>query len=123
LTVEQAEVWIAAALAKERALRQHEGSLFPDPKDAAAMQLATQLREAWRQWIDEVQGLLHHIEPLLSGKRHVAGSSDLEFCIARARYITETTPELIQQRRDQVARGEVVTAEELRRELRAANPR
>jgi hypothetical protein len=124
LTGQQAEAWIAAALAAERALRQYDDHLFPSPKDAAAMQVATQLRDAWRQWVDDAESLLRRVEPLLRAKRHVAGAADLEYCVARGRYIVETPPELIQQRRDQAERGEAVTTtEELRRELRAANPR
>lgn len=40
LTAEQAEGWIAAALAAARALRQHDEHLFPASSDPIAMRVA-----------------------------------------------------------------------------------
>ena len=122
LTVEQAETWVAALLAEARALRQHDEHLFPDPKDDAALQLANRLRDSWRQWYDEAVRLLQRMQAA-HPNRHVAGIADLDYSIARARFNLGTTPQLVQARHEQAERGEVVTIEELRRELRSSNPR
>jgi hypothetical protein len=121
LTVEQAEHWIAAALAEARALRQYDEHLYPRLPDDAALQVANPLHEAWRRWLDAAEALYARVRPLL--RRHVAGAHDLDYAIARARAMVEVTPETMQARRDQVARGETKSLEEVRRELRAASGR
>ena len=123
LTVEQAEHWVAAALAEEKALRQHDGQLYPDTADASALAAAHELHTAWRHWADEAELLLGRIRPLLDAKRHVGGADDLDYAARRARAMLKLTPETIQARREQVRRGEVLTAEEVRRELRLSPQR
>jgi hypothetical protein len=121
LTIDQAEAWIAAALAEARALRQHDEQLDPASPDPAAMQAAHQLYTAWKKWADEAEALYDRLGPRLKDGRHIAGAHDLNYAIGRARAMLKLTPEMMQARREQVARGEVLTAEEVRRELRLAH--
>ena len=120
LTVEQAEAWVVAALAHEKALRQHEESLYPRSSDEQSIQTANLLRIVWQQWVGGAEILHQRMRPLLAAKSHIAGVHDLEYAIARARAMLKITPDEMRARREQLARGEVISAEEARRELRAA---
>ena len=119
LTAEQAEHWVAAALAEARALRQHDGQLFPSTDDAAAVRTAKALHAAWARWAEGAEALFERVRPLLAGRRHVAGASDLDYAIGRARAMLQITAEDHIAAGEQVRRGEVVSGEEVRRELRA----
>jgi hypothetical protein len=121
LTVEQAEGWVAAALAEARALRQHDEHLFPASADAAGLALAEQLHLAWRRWADEAAALYERVRPLLDARQHVAGAHDLDYAIGRAQAMLTLSPADIQARQEQVRRGEVLSPEEARRELRVAH--
>ena len=123
LNLDQAEHWIAAALAEAKALRQHDEQLYPTSDDTAAMRAAHGLHDAWRNWVDNSERLRARLRPLLDARRHVTGVHDLEHAIARAQATVQITPEAMLARREQVARGEVKTLEEVRRELRAAAKR
>ncbi len=120
LTVEQAEHWIAAALAEALALRQHDDQLYPATHDPAVMRTAEQLHAAWGKWADAADGLYHRILPLLQAKRHVAGAHDLDYAIGRTRAMISITPQQMFARQEQVHRGETKTLQEVRRELRGA---
>lgn len=117
LTAEQAEPWIAAALAEAKALRQYDGRLYPQAGDAEALRVAEQLRIAWRRWAHDAEALYDRVRPLL--RSHVAGAHDLDYTIGWARAMLKLTPEAIHEAREQIARGETKSAEEVRRELRA----
>lgn len=120
LTIEQAEYWIAAALAEAKALRQHDDRLYPVEGDGPALAAAMQLRSAWQRWADDADALLDRIRPHLKQKVHVIGALDLDYAIGRARAMLSLTPEAVMASREQVRRGAVRSAEEVRRELRAA---
>lgn len=119
LTAEQAEHWVAAALAEAKALRQHDEQLFPSTDDAAALGRAHALHDAWSRWAEGAEVLFERVRPLLAARRHVAGANDLDYAIGRARAMLQITPEDHVAAADQVRRGEVVSGEEVRRELRA----
>jgi hypothetical protein len=120
LTVEQAEHWIAAALAEARAMRQHECQLWASSSEPAEVRRAEQLHAVWRKWAEDAKGLLQRVRPLLDARRHVAGVHDLDYAIARVLAMVKIPPADMLKRENQVRRGEVVTMEEVRRELRAA---
>lgn len=120
LTPEQAEHWVAAALAEARALRQHDAQLFPTASDAAARTTAERLRTAWGAWADAAENVLRQVRPLLQARRHVTGASDLDYEIGRARAMLEMAPDVLEARREQVRTGEARSLEEVRRELRGA---
>src|SRR5438067_4766743 len=85
LTIEQAENWIAAALAEAKALRQYDQHLYPPLTDPVALHTAHQLHDAWRHWADVAETLIQRVRPLLQGGRHITGAGDLDYAIARAR--------------------------------------
>jgi len=120
LSVEQAEGWVAAALAEARALRQHDGHLFPSSDDPDAVRLAEQLHAAWRRWADEALAVYERVRPLLNAQRHVSGAHDLDYAIGRTYAMLKLSPRDMLARQEQVRRGEVLTAEEVRRDLRVA---
>lgn len=119
LTAEQAEHWVAAALAEARALRQHDGQLFPAADDPDAMRAAKALHAAWSRWADAAEALYERVRPLLAARQHVARSNDLDYAIGRTRAMLQVTPEGYLAAIGQIRRGEVVSGEEVRRELRA----
>src|SRR4051794_1809233 len=96
LTVEQAEQWIAAALAAAKALRQHDAQFYPDASDAAALAAARQLHAAWQRWAEDAEALLSVVRPLVQAKRHVAGVYDLEHVLGSARASLAVSPESMQ---------------------------
>ena len=120
-TLAQAEHWIAAALAAAGALRQYDDRLYPAAGDAGALQVANQLHDAWRKWAEDAEAIYQRVTPLLRG--HVDGAHDLSYAIARARAMLKLTPETMQARRGQAERGDTLSAEEVRRELRLGNRR
>jgi hypothetical protein len=123
LTAEQAEHWVAAALAEARALRQHDTQLYRATHDPAAMWAAEQLHSAWRRWADEASALHARVQSLVGDGQRVAGADDLGYGIARANAMLKLSPELILNRAEQVRQGDVAMAEEVRRELRLADRR
>ncbi|HEV2294019.1 MAG TPA: hypothetical protein VGR35_09185 [Tepidisphaeraceae bacterium] len=120
LTAEQAEYWVAAALAEAKALRQHDDRLYPPDGDGSGLASAQQLRAAWQRWADDAEALLEQLRPKLRLKVHVIGALDLDYAIGRARAMLTLTPEAVIFSREQMRRGSVQSAEEVRRELRAA---
>ena len=114
LTAEQAEHWVAAALAEARALRQHGGQLFPASNDATAVRTAHALHAAWSRWAEGAEALFERVRPLLAARRHVAGANDLDYAIGRARAMLQITPEDQLAAVEQVRRSEVVSGEEVR---------
>ena len=119
LTADQAEHWVAAALAEAKALRQHDEHVFPSSDDPAALRTAKALHAAWARWADAAEVIYERVRPLLAARRHVAGANDLDYAIGRARAMLQITPEDQLAAIGQVRRGEVVSGEEVRRELRA----
>jgi hypothetical protein len=122
LTADQVELWIAAALAEAKALRQHDEHVYPRDNEPMAMQVAKKLHAAWARWADQAEALLARARSL-KGSSHVPGLHDLEYATLRARAMLKISPEVMLARQEQVRRGEVLTAEEVRRELRLANRR
>ena len=118
LTVEQAEHWVAAALAEARALRQYDDQMYPRDADPAALAVADGLHAAWAQWADQADALYDRIRPLLKERRHIDGADDLDHAIGRIRARLQVTPESHLQGLEEIRRGDVVSMEEVRRELR-----
>jgi hypothetical protein len=118
LTVEQAEHWVAAALAEARALRQHDDQLFPATHTPAALEAARELHAAWSRWSDAAAALYDRLRPLLGSGRHVNGAADLDYTIGRTRAMLQVTPESYLEGEDEARRGNVVAHTEIRRELR-----
>jgi hypothetical protein len=118
LTVEQADHWVAAALAEARALRQHDDQLFPATDTPAALEAARELHAAWSRWSDAAAALHARLRPLLESGRHVNGATDLDYAIGRTRAMLQITPESYLEGEEEGRRGDVVPHAEVRRELR-----
>ena len=123
LTPLAAERWVAAALAEEAALREHDDALFPIAGDDAGAATAARLRGAWLKWADDADALLDALRRMARQAGMVEGASRLDYAVGRARAMLSMTPELIQARRAQVERGETFSLEEVRRELGLADRR
>jgi hypothetical protein len=119
LTVEQAEHWVAAALAEARALRQHDSQLFPRDNEVSAIETAVELHAAWRRWADSADAIYDRVRPIVAAGRHVSGATDLDYAIGRTRAMLQLSPQDNLAAIDEIRRGNVVTAEELRRALRS----
>ena len=117
LTPGAAERWVVAALAEAAALREHEDRLYPADSDVAAMAVAQRLHAAWRRWADDAQTLLDRIRAARDGGQLAHNSNELEKALARARATLQLTPERMNQRRMQARQGNMLTPEEVRREL------
>lgn len=118
LTVEQAEHWVAAALAEARALRQYDDQMFPRDAGPAGLAAANDLHAAWARWADAADTLYDRLRPLLKTRRHLDGVEDLGHAIGRVRARLQVTPASCVEAREEIRRGEVVSHEEVRRELR-----
>ena len=113
LSPEAARRWIAAALAEAAALRAHDDDLFPKVDDPASVEKANHLHDAWRQWADDADALLKR-----TGSQPNADVPELADAVGRARAMLEITPRQHLDALEQVRSGQVVSAEEVRRELR-----
>src|SRR4051812_709711 len=111
LTLEQAEGWVAAALAEARALRQHDEHLFPASDAPESLRVADELHAAWRRWANAAATVYERLRPLLNARRHVAGAHDLDYAIGRAYAMLKLSPRDMLARQEQVRRGDVLTAE------------
>jgi hypothetical protein len=121
LTPVVAERWVGAVLAHAAALSAYDGWLFPtDPANQAA---AERLHEAWRCWADDAQSILREAESLTANENEIPGLDELRKVVGQTRATLRLTPALIIQRYQQVQRGEVYPAEEVRRELRTGSSR
>lgn len=118
-TPSDAERWIAAALANAVALHGHDNWLYPT--DPAKLPAAERLHEAWRLWIEEAQIIVHEVQPLAASGHPISQLGALRDSIGQIRSMLRMTPQLILQRHAQMKRGEVYSAEEVRRELRSSH--
>ena len=118
LTVTQAEHWITAALAEAKALRQYDDKLFPPTADPAVLDPAKELHAAWARWADDAEVLYERVRPLLRARHYVNGAPDLDRAIGRTRAMLQITPESWLEGLEEGRRGDVVSHEEIRRELR-----
>ena len=118
LTIEQAEHWVAAALAEARALRQHNEQLYPETNTPAALEASRELHAAWSRWSDGAAALYDRLRPLVESGRHVNGAADLDYAIGRTRAMLQVTPDSYLDGEEEGRRGDVVPHAEVRRELR-----
>ena len=117
MSPQAAECWVKSALAEAAALHEHDDQLYPRTADPEEMAVAGRLHQAWGEWADEAQDLLRRMAEL---RRHVPSmprAAELEHEVGRARAMLTLTPEKILASRAQLARGEVYSAEEVRRAL------
>ena len=115
LTTAQAQQWVEAALAEAKALRQHDGALYPLTDDAARVASARELHATWRAWRESADGLIRLLPADIDGEALL----ELKHQIARARALEDVPPEEILRRHRAVEDGtsRTYTVEEARREL------
>lgn len=120
MTREDAEQWIAAALAEAAALRRYDDRLCPHG-GGTEMATARRLHDAWCRWADDAEVLYARIAPLRRlgpiSTRHVNGADDLEHAIGRTRAMLQITPEKYARAYAQSMRGEGIDIEDARRHL------
>ena len=110
-----AERWVAAALAEEAALREHDDRLYPGAAaDADAMASAHRLHAAWRRWAHDAESLL---DRLGHAGQTVARADELERAVGRVKAMLKLTPEQLNERRRQALDDRTFSGEEVRREL------
>lgn len=119
LTVDQAERWVAAALAEARALRAYDDRMYPRDADPAGLAAADKIHAAWGRWADAAEVLEDRVRPLVKTTRQpVQGIGDLGHEIGRIRARLQVTPQSCVDGRDEVRQGRTVSHEEVRREFR-----
>jgi hypothetical protein len=90
---------------------------YTDPQGAAAM------RRMYQQWADEADELLRRVKGLGLHDRLRAKFDALDRAVGVSRAMLSITLESSRRSDEQVERGEVVSIEEVRRELRARSLR
>ena len=125
LTSEQAGGWIAACLAEYQALRQYDDHLYPPGGDAAGLATARRLHSALDAWATEAEALRTRVRQVLAegAAPPVVRADELDRAIGRTRATLRLTPERVIHSREQLARGETVGMEEVRRSHREAKRR
>jgi hypothetical protein len=118
LTVEQAERWVAAALAEARALRAYDEQMYPRDADPSSLAAANEVHAAWARWADAAEGLEGRVRPLEKMRRHVLGFIDLGHEIGRIRARLQVTPQSVLDDREEIRQGKTISHEEVRREFR-----
>jgi hypothetical protein len=117
-SAEVAEGWMTAALAEASALRLHDDKLWPISRNAADLEVAHQLRAVWAQWADDAERLLNRINVYSFPTGAIPHNGELIHALGRTRAMLKLTPEAMIDRQERVDRGDVMTIEEVRRELR-----
>jgi len=121
ITVDAVERWIAAILAHAAALHVYDHRLYPREPERQAS--AEHLHDAWRQWVEDAEAVLAQARTLGRRDGEITGFEALRDEIGFKKAMLRMPPALIARRREQVMRGEVYSAEEVRRELRAGSRR
>src|SRR4051794_39293148 len=92
LSPSAAERWVAAALAEEVALREHDDRLYPAATDAAATATAQRLHTAWRRWADDADALLLRLDRTRAAGGKTARVDELMRAVGRAKAMLKLTP-------------------------------
>jgi hypothetical protein len=116
---EVVERWVSAALSEAAALRDLDDQLYPDVDDPDRLDRARKLHATWRHWADQAGALLRRVladDPSVRTRHDIV---QLRQEVGWARALVEQPPEMILQRLKEAMDGDVMTLEEVRRELRA----
>jgi hypothetical protein len=114
---------VAAVLAEAAALREHDQQLYPLSDDPASVETARRLHEAWRRWAEQAERLVQRLATRAARGHHLYGLEDLRFTLGYAHCLAQTPPEELIRRRQRAQAGDVLTVEEVRRELGLAHQR
>ena len=116
-----AERLIAGVLADLERVRELEGQcLTQDWRDADLhRRLTRSVYELYREWAAEGEQVLARVRPSSGTTASIPRADELEDAVCRVRARLQLTPEQIERATEQVRRGQIIPAKELRNELRA----
>jgi len=114
-----AAVLVDSLLAEYAGLRQLDEFLYPDREHRPERRVAQSLHAAWRQWADSAGLLLDRLGRLNRAGERFSRQEQLADAHGRTMAMLQITLERNDRACDQVKRGELVSVEEVRRELRA----
>lgn len=112
-----AEDRVAAAIASGKSLRELRSNLFPSDRDPNAVEVAKLVRGEFEQWVRDAEQTYARASRLGQTGREVAGTGELADLIGSIKAMLQITLEDHFEALDQLANGESVSMEELRREL------
>lgn len=115
------ERWVGAALTEAAALRELDDQLYPAENDPARLDRARRLHAAWGKWAQEAETLLRLVLAADTSGAARRDVQELRAEVAFAKALIVQSPELILDRIKQLARGEAITVEEVRLELRTGH--
>ena len=112
-----AEQMVSAAITSGKALRELRSDLFPADREPRALEVAELVRGEFEQWVRDAEQAYARAHRLEQTGRAVAGTNELIDLIGSAKAMLQITLADHFEALDQVARGESISMEELRREL------
>ena len=83
---------------------------------------AAAIRRLYQQWVEQADELLHRVRTHGLRERLADGYEKLERAVGRTLAMLSVTLDSLERADEQIQKGEVVSAEEIRRELRARSP-
>lgn len=115
---ELAEALIDAMRLEAAALKRLDSLRYPEDPDDAARRRSRRVFAAWHHWLAEAEVLLDQLVELKPTGALLTKAREFEIEIGDASLRAKITLESVERGRGQVLRGEVVSSEEVRRELR-----
>jgi hypothetical protein len=108
---------VAAAIAAGEELRDLRSNLFPSDRDDKSVEVAKLVRGEFEQWVRDAEQTYARASRLKQTGREVPAIEELANLIGSAKAMLQITLADHFEALDQLARGETVSMEELRREL------
>ena len=108
---------VSGSIASGKALRELRSNLFPSDRDSKSVEVAKLVRGEFEQWVRDAEQTCSHASRLKQAGRDVPGIDKLVDLIGSAKAMLQITLNDHFEGLDQLARGESVSMEELRREL------
>lgn len=113
-----AHALIDALLTEEAALKNLDALMYPRHPDAAARKRSRQIFEAWHRWIADAEALLRQLRAMKMDDGLREHANRLLSAWAHGSNRVKMTLERLERVIEQSRRGEIITFEEYRRELR-----
>ena len=112
---EEANDWIASALADARVLHRHDLRLLPASRQPQPMREAWRTYAAWSRWVEQAAAVVRRFD----GPAAPESLRDLKRELAVGRSLVKETPEQFLDQLEAHRRGElpVTSGEELRRDV------
>ncbi|HWE92938.1 MAG TPA: hypothetical protein VG269_03120 [Tepidisphaeraceae bacterium] len=110
--------FIESSLADLEWIKRVDGTLMPDTKAALERPTAVMVRGLYEDWARQAEGLLDRVERLQAHTKPIPGYEALRDAHGRTRAMLSVSLEDMEQGRRDLLEGRMVSAEEVRRELR-----